>query len=470
MRSLPGLAPPAALVLALVTPALPAAGEGPETSANVAAAATIRRIYDEALTSRAAYQNLTELVNRYPGRLSGSQHLTGAIDWAAATLRKLPLDRVATQPVMVPHWERGEPEAVSLAGPNGPVQLAAAALGGTIATPEGGISAEVVTVHTEAELNQLGVAGLRGKIVFIDAPMNPKTVTTGTAYGEAGWSRNRGPGLAARYGAVAALTRSLTLAQDDIPHTGNTSFAPGQPKLPAAALSWIAADRLAQALTANSHTQVTVALHGHWLPDAAAANLIGEIRGSEHPDQIILVGGHLDSWDIAPGANDDGAGVVQSIEVLRLFVATGIRPKHTLRCVLFVNEENGGRGGQAYAAQVRASGEKHLLAMETDNGSFQPRGFSLANINHDVGAKASRWLPLLAPYGIAFFADGSGGADVQPLAPLGIPVGELRPDSQLYFDYHHTRNDTLEHVNPRELALGAAALAAVTWLTDEQGL
>jgi hypothetical protein len=464
------LALPAALSLVLLTPAAQAAGEGPETAANPAAAATIRRIYDEALTSRAAYQNLTELVSRYPGRLSGSQHLAGAIGWATAALRQLPLDQVTTQPVMVPHWERGEAEAVSLAGPGGPVPLAAAALGGTIATPAGGVTAEVVTVHTEAELNQLGTAGLRGKIVFIDRPMNPRTVNTATSYGEAGWSRNRGPGLAAKYGAVAALTRSLTLAQDDTPHTGNTSFAPGQPKLPAAALSWVSADRLAQAVAANPHTQVTVALHGHWLPDAPAANVIGEIRGSEHPEQVILVGGHLDSWDIAPGANDDGSGVVQSIEVLRLFRAAGIRPKHTIRCVLFVNEENGGRGGQAYAAQVRKSGEKHLLALETDNGSFQPRGFTLANVNHDVAQKASRWLPLLAPYGIAFFADGSGGSDVQPLAPLGIPVGELRPDSQLYFDYHHTRNDTLEHVNPRELALGAAALAAVAWLTDEQGL
>jgi Zn-dependent M28 family amino/carboxypeptidase len=196
----------------------------------------------------------------------------------------------------------------------------------------------------------------------------------------------------------------------------------------------------------------------------------GEIKGTEFPDQVIEVGGHLDSWDIAPGAHDDGAGVVQSIEVLRLFKALGIRPRHTIRCILFVNEENGSRGSAAYATYVKGSPERHLLALETDNGGFQPRGFHLGNLAHDAGTKAARWKPLFEPYAISDISEGSGGADVSPLLVLGIPVGQLIPDSQRYFDYHHTKIDTLDKVNARELHLGAATLASLIWLVDQEGL
>jgi len=447
---------------------VPAGGSAAEPGTEPSAA--IRGIYDEALVHGTAFQNLTELVDRYPGRLSGSKKLEGAIVWATGVLQSMHLDRVATQPVMVPHWERGAAESVEIVSAEGPIPLTAVALGGSVATPDGGLTAEVVTVHTTEEGVQLGTAGIAGKIVFIDHPMDPRLINTGRAYGQATGYRTRGPAAAAKFGAVAVLTRSLTLAHDDIPHTGVTIFAPGHPKIPAAALSWVAADRLAAELAVHPHAKVKLSLHGQWFPDAPAANVIGEIKGSEFPDQVILVGGHLDSWDIAPGANDDGAGVVQSIEVLRIFQAMGVRPKHTVRCVLFVNEENGSAGAIAYAAQVRAKGEKHLLAMETDNGSFQPRGFSLGNLSHDASRRASRWLPLFSPYGITFFDDGAAGADVEPLAPMGIPAGELRPDSQRYFDYHHTRIDTLDHVNPRELELGAAAMAALVWLVDTQGL
>ena len=290
--------------------------------------------------------------------------------------------------------------------------------------------------------------------------MDQSLINSGEAYFKAGDQRNRGPAVAARLGASAALVRSLTMAQDDIPHTGQTVFPPGHPSVPAAALSTLASDRLSQALASNPHLKVSIAIHSRLLAPAASSNVIGEIRGTDSPAEIILVGGHLDSWDIAPGAHDDGSGVVQSIEVLRIFRSLGIRPKHTLRCVLFVNEENGLAGALQYASLARSSPDKHILAIETDNGGFQPHGFTLGNTRHDAHVRAARWLPLFAPYGITNFNEGTAGSDVAPLLLEGVSVGELRPDSQLYFDYHHTRIDTLDKVNPRELELGAAALAS----------
>lgn len=430
---------------------------------------TIRSFYTEALVHGQAYGHLSELVTRFPGRLSGSDPLDGAVDWASALLGSMQLDRVVRQPVMVPHWKRGAAESVSIAFASGDEPLSATALGGCGATPAGGITAEVVRVRSLDELDAVG-AGAAGKIVFFDGAMDPSIVNSGAAYGMAGLQRNRGPAKAAAYGAIAALVRSLTFAHDDVPHTGVTVFAPGHPAIPAAALSILAADRLDAALAAQPRVRVRIAIHAETLPPAPSANVIGEIRGSEFPDQILLVGGHLDSWDIAPGAQDDGAGVVESIEVLRLFQALKIRPRHTLRCVLFVNEENGTAGGDAYAAAARTGVERHLVAVETDNGGNGAHGFTLDNLRHDAAARARRWLPLFAPYGVSYFDAGTPGTDVAPLAPLGITVGELRPDSQRYFDYHHTRVDSLDKVNPRELELGAAALASLLWLVDDEGL
>jgi hypothetical protein len=429
----------------------------------------LRSFYTEALVHGQAYGHLSELVSRFPGRLSGSDNLDGAVDWASALLGAMRLDRVIRQPVMVPHWKRGAAESVSIAFESGDEPLSATALGGSGATPAGGIIAEVVRVRSLDELDILG-GGVAGKIVFFDGAMDPGIVNSGAAYGMAGLQRNRGPAKAAAYGAVAALVRSLTFARDDVPHTGVTVFVPGHPVIPAAALSMLAADRLDTALAAQPRVRVRIAIHAETLPPAPSANVIGEIRGSEFPDQILLVGGHLDSWDIAPGAQDDGAGVVESIEVLRLFQALNIKPRHTLRCVLFVNEENGSAGANAYAAAARAGVERHLVAVETDNGGNGAHGFTLDNLRHDAAARAQRWIPLFAPYGVSYFDAGTPGADVAPLAPLGVTVGELRPDSQRYFDYHHTRTDSLDKVNPRELEMGAAALASLLWLVDAEGI
>lgn len=435
----------------------------------------IRKIFDEALARGKAFENLRQLVTQFPGRLSGSKNLAGAVTWAEQALGRLGVDRVYKQDVMVPHWERGAKESVVMVTGAGGEILNAVALGGSVPTTGTGLVAEVVEVTSLDEIVTLGHTKIAGKVVFFNRPMDPTKITTGRAYGGANDQRTRGPGVAGKYGAVGALTRSLTLAHDDIPHTGGTTYPSGGPKIPAAALSTVAADKLSSALAkaaaSGGTVRVAMKINSQWHEDAPSHNVIGEIRGSESPDEIILVGGHLDSWDIAPGAHDDGAGVVQSMEVLRLFRVLGIKPRHTLRCVLFTNEENGLRGSATYVTSVREKNEKHLLAVETDNGGFQPRGFELGSTQGDAHTRAgAKWRPLFEPYGIYAFTKGTAGADVSALMGLGVTVAELTPDSQRYFDYHHTTIDSLDKVNPRELHLGAAALTALIWLVDSQGL
>lgn len=470
MRTLPVLTTVFSLLGATLSAQItaPASAE----AAPSADAATVNRFFVEALTHGAAYDNLRTLVSECPGRLSGSPALERAVVWGQRTLSGLNLDRVYLQDVMVPHWVRGPRESVRLLPTKGPaIALPSLALGGSISTPPSGLVAEVVELHSLDELAALGREKLAGKVVFFNRPMDPALYSTGLAYGRAGDQRNHGPAEAAKYGVAAVLTRSLTLAHDDIPHAGTTVFPPDTPKIPAAAISTLAADRLSAALKADPHLRVELKIHAMWLPDAPSHNVIGEIRGSEFPNEVILVGGHLDSWDIAPGAHDDGAGVVQSIEVLRLFRALGLKPRHTLRCVLFVNEENGTAGGKAYAASARTSGERHIFAIETDSGGFAPTGIRFGSTpNLDAPARAARWLPLFQPWGVWNFTHGSAGTDVEPLELQGVPAAELSPESQRYFDTHHTVADSLDKVNPRELHLGAGTLAALIWLIDTQGL
>jgi Zn-dependent M28 family amino/carboxypeptidase len=345
--------------------------------------------------------------------------------------------------------------------------LTCTALGGSVGTPDAGLTAPVVELRS---LDELKSTDVKGKIVFFNRAMNPVHINPGKAYGEAGDARNRGPAEAAKYGAVGVLTRSLTQRLDDVPHTGNTTYLPDVPRIPAAALSTLASDQLSVALKTGASVQVTMTIHAKWFDDVPAANVIGEIRGSEHPEQIILVGGHLDSWDIAPGAHDDGAGCLQSIEVLRLLRAVGYQPKHTIRCVLFANEESGLRGALEYSRVVGEKKEEHLLAIETDGGGAQPRGFNLGNSAGNAHLKASRWKELFEPYGVFVFQAGTGGADVGPLIAKGYTVAGLMPDSQRYFDIHHTAEDTIDKVTPRELQLGAAAMASLVYLVDRNGL
>jgi carboxypeptidase Q len=437
-------------------------------------ALVLRRLHDLALTTSPAFEQLRELTTHYPGRLSGSRSLEQALVWAESILREMALDHVWTLETPVPHWERGARESARLLPPDGSdgeaVALSLLALGGSIATPPGGLTAEVVEVHSLAELAELGQERVAGRIVFFNRPMDPRHLDPGQAYVEAGDQRRLGPFEAARFGAVAALVRSLTLAQDDHPHTGATAYRDGPPTIPCAALGIQSANTLSAALAAVPGSRVELRIHSQWHPDATSYNVIGELRGREFPDRIIVVAGHLDSWDITPGAHDNGAGVVQAIEVLRLFQALNLRPRHTLRCVLFTNEENGLRGGRAYASHVRATGEHHVLALESDLGGFAPRGFALGSREGPVHERIARWRPELEPYGLHLFRAGPGGPDVAPLLPLGVAVGQLIVEPQRYFDYHHARTDTIDTVNPRELVLGAAALASLVYLVDTHGL
>lgn len=430
----------------------------------------LQDIYTAALGDGSAYGNLRELVTRFPGRLSGSKNLEAAVLWGEDRLKEIGVDRIELQPVMVPHWERGPQESVRYAIPQHPDHyraLSAAALGGSVPTPAGGLRATVIELKS---LEALKTADVKGKIVFFNRPMNPSHVVPGNAYRDAGDQRSKGPAEAAKHGAVGVLVRSLTHADDDVPHTGNTTYPPDGPRIPAAALSTVAAHHLSSALGRDPNLTVEMTVNSRWLPDVESHNVIGEIRGSEFPEKIILVGGHLDSWDIAPGAHDDGAGCVQSIEVLRLLKAVGYQPRHTLRVVLFTNEENGIRGATAYSTLVKERKEFHVLALESDSGGFQPRGFNLGNPAGNAHTLAARWQPLFEPYGVYNFQAGTGGVDVNPLLAHGATVAGLTPDSQRYFDIHHTVGDSLDKVNERELELGAAAMASLVYLVDKHGL
>ena len=427
----------------------------------------IRAIYDSALTSSPAYENLRELTTKYGGRLAGSKALEGAVRWGEATLKATGAERVELQPAMVPHWERGSKESVTFTSGATTAPLSAVALGGSVPTPAGGVTANVVELQS---LDELPKTDVKGKIVFFNRPMNPKYVIPGNSYRDAGDQRNRGAGEAGKYGAVGVLVRSLTHARDDVPHTGNTTYLPDSPKIPAAALGIVSAERLSAALKADRDLKVSLTIHSRWFEDAPSHNVVGEIKGAQFPDKYILVGGHLDSWDIAPGAHDDGSGIVQSIEVMRLLKSVGYQPRHSLRVVLFTNEENGLRGATAYSTLARERKEQHILAVETDTGGFQPRGFNLGNPAGDAHLKAARWKALFEPYSIWYFQAGSGGADVNPLLAQGATVAGLQPDSQRYFDIHHTTEDSLDKVNKRELELGAAAMASLIYLIDKYGL
>jgi hypothetical protein len=433
--------------------------------------ALIRRLADTILTDGSAWANLRTLTKKVGARLSGSPGFYKAEIWGQAALNDALADKVWLQECMVPHWIRGGKDvalwwAQTPAGKEGG-DLDIIALGNSMGTGPKGIRAPVVLINTFDELER-HKNDLKGKIVFYNYHFNPLFVETFMAYGDAVRYRGGGASRAAKYGAVGVLVRSMSESVDNVPHTGALMYNDSFPKIPAAAVGLQDADNLATELTEYPGA-VTVSLHtgGQMLPDTIAHNVIGELRGSEFPDQYITVGGHLDSWDPAEGAMDDGAGCVQSIEVLRALKAIGYKPRHTIRVVLFANEENGGRGGRKYAEAAKANGEKHLLALETDAGGFTPRAFQLS-LSADSLAAIRPWLDLLRPYGVYMFEKGGGGSDTNPMqAAVGAVVGELRPDSQRYFDYHHARTDVLENVNKRELELGAVNMAALIYLVDK---
>ncbi|GAA3947691.1 M28 family peptidase [Hymenobacter algoricola] len=429
----------------------------------------IRKIYDEALLRGQSYDNLRQLTGQIGGRLSGSPQAQQAVDWGKVTMEKLGLDRVYLQEVMVPHWVRGAKEKAEIKPAKGKgVALNVCALGGSVGTG-GKLRAGVVEVKTWAELAALPADRVKGKFVFFNRPMNAAYIETGRAYGEAGDQRRNGAVEAAKRGAVGALVRSLTLAHDDFPHTGAMRYDEAVAKLPAAALSTNGADELSQLLKADPDLTFELEMSCETLSEVKSYNVVGEIRGSRLPDEIITVGGHLDSWDLAQGAHDDGTGCVQSMEVLRLLKATGLRPERTVRAVLFMNEENGVRGGNKYAELAKAANEKHLAAMESDGGGFTPRGFTIEAPAATV-KRLQQWQPLFAPYFSGRFTAGHAGTDIEPLKGQVKALIGYDCDSQRYFDIHHTAADTFDKVNRRELELGGASMAGLIYLLSKYGL
>lgn len=432
-------------------------------------AAFIRKLADEILTNGKAYDHLRDLTKNIGARLAGSKQMYQAEEWGYRLLQEAGSDKTYKQPVMVPRWVRGGTDEARAILPNKEEkELAVIALGNTIGTGGKPLEAPVVLIRDFDEL-EMKKDQLKGKIVFYNYKFNPKFVRTFDAYGDAVKYRSRGPSLAAKYGAVGVIVRSMSHSIDNVPHTGALFYDSAYAKIPAVAIGLQDADWLAASLEQGAALKVVLKTNGHFLPDVQGHNIIGELKGNEYPDEYITIGGHLDSWDNCEGAHDDGAGVTQTIEVLRALKALNYTPKRTIRFVLFANEENGLRGGRKYAEEAKAKGEKHIFAVESDAGGFTPRAFSF-DCSKEQLDKAKRWLPLIAPYGCNEFIAGGGGADISPLKPLlGAPLCELLPDSQRYFDVHHSSNDVFEAVNKRELELGAVNLAALIYLIDQYG-
>ena len=434
----------------------------------------IKKLSDEILTNGQAYDNLRHLTKKIGGRLAGSKQMVMAEQWGLKVMQESGADKAWLQECMVPHWVRGGKDIATVVytdpkNRNASKSLDVVALGNSMGTGPRGITDNVVEVKSFDDLEAKKDL-VRGKIVFYNYKFNPTYIRTFQAYGEASQYRGSGPSRAARYGALAVIVRSMSHSTDNHPHTGSLRYVDSLPKIPAVAVGLRDADWLSEQLSKGTVKTLTIRTNGHFRPDTIGHNVIGELIGTEFPDEIITVGGHLDSWDNCEGAHDDGAGCVQTIEILRAYKALGYKPKRTIRFVLFANEENGLRGGNKYAEEAKAKNEKHIFALESDAGGFTPRAFGF-NMSEEKFQKVLQWRPLIAPYGCSEFNRGGGGADIGPLnRTFGTPVAGLSPDSQRYFDVHHARNDVFEAVNKRELELGAVNMAALIYLIDKYGL
>jgi hypothetical protein len=434
---------------------------------------TIKNIHSNTLTLGQSYEWLRSLTAQAPGRLAGSPSAAAAVELMHQVMDTLGFDKVYLQPCIVPHWVRGEKEVVRIINSPyiGNLELNALSLGNSSGSGTKGVTAEVIEVRSLDTLEKLGENAIKGKIVFFNRPMDVTQLKTFMAYGGAVDQRGRGPALAAKYGAVGALVRSMTTSQDDVPHTGATNFQAGEKNIPALALSTNSANALSQELQ-KGPVKVYIRNTCKMLSNASSYNVIGEIKGSGQTNEIIAIGGHLDSWDVAQGAHDDGAGVVQAIEVLYQLKKLGYKPIRTIRCVLFMNEENGSGGSKAYSDTSNAKKEKHILALESDSGGFTPRGIGFSAEKpffENYFKKVNTWSNLLEPYDLRLYT-GGGGADIGPLKSQNGLLASLQPDSQRYFDYHHTTNDVFQNVNKRELLLGAAAMTSIVYLIDKYGL
>lgn len=429
--------------------------------------AQVRSIFSAALREGQAFSKLQGLCTRAPKRLSGSPGAQEAIAWAQAAMQADGLENVHLESCTVPVWVRGKHAELGVLQPEEAREcfLPILALGGSVGTPTDGLEGPLLVVESFEELARAGAAA-RGAIVLFNRPMDPTLPDPFEAYGRAVDQRSRGAIEASKAGAIAAIVRSMTTRLDDVPHTGAMRYEADVPRIPAAAVSTAGAERLAALALRTRGARLRLRLDCSAAGETASSSVVGELRGRELPEEFVLVGGHLDAWDVGQGAVDDGSGCAQSIECARLLKALGLRPRRSLRIVLFMNEENGLNGGLAYREAHKNELARHVLAIESDRGGFVPRGFGT---NASAAARA-QLEPLrleLARYGAGELRSDGGGADISPLAKDGVPLMELLPDPQRYFDYHHCVRDTLDAVHPRELELGAAALAAMAWFVAE---
>lgn len=436
----------------------------------------IRKFYDFALTESSCYENLRVLCKDVGNRISGSENAQKAVEWGKKTMEDLGFDKVYLQEVMVPKWVRGN-ESISFEvtsdNPKKKMQkklpAKVTALGGSVGT-NGDLVGEIVQVNSFDELDRLGAEGkIKGKVVFYNRPMDNKSIVTFRAYGGCVDQRSQGASEAAKYEAKGVIIRSVTQANDDHPHTGALHYEDSLPKIPAAAISTQMADKIANLLKKGDKVMVTLNLGCKTEEDAKSYNVIGEIKGNVDPNKIIVVGGHLDSWDVGEGAHDDGAGCVHSIEALNILLKSGYKPRYTLRAVLFMNEENGVMGGKKYAKVAVEDGTTHIAAIESDRGGFTPIGFSIDGTKEQF-EKIMTWNKLLEPYQLYQFEKGYSGVDVGKLKNGKTLLMGLTPDSQRYFDFHHAETDVFEDVHKRELELGAAAMASMVYLLDKYDL
>ena len=428
----------------------------------------IREIYDEALTNQVAYENLRYLCKEIGPRLSGSEEANEAIVWGESYLSSLYLDTVWKQKIKVTNWKRRRRAIVSMDANNRKHVIKGMALGGSIGTDGKSVSAPIIEVENMSSIDSLSEKDIKGKIVFINKPMDPKYIRTFRAYGACFMQRYKGASAVAKKGGIGLWLRSLSLWHDHEPHTGSMQYEEGVDKVPALAIGTSTADSLHDLLK-NNVINGSMQLFCGSEADTTSYNVIGEIKGSEFPNEYIVIGGHLDSWDTGEGAHDDGAGIVQSMEVLRLFKTLNYMPKRSIRVILFMNEENGNAGGIAYAKRAKALNELHIAGLESDRGGFTPQGFTYES-EKDVIYDFSSWIELLKPYQINFIKKGYSGVDIHPLIDQGPLLFGYEPDSQRYFDYHHSDKDIFESVHPRELTLGAAAMTSLIYLMDKYGL
>ena len=432
----------------------------------------IKDIFNTSLTKSKAYSWLDYLSNQIGGRLSGSLEAERAVEWGKAELEKLNFDKVWLQPVMVPRWVRGPKEfALIETEPGITFNVPIAALGGSVATPSVGLKAEVIEVFSLKELAELGKEKIDGKIVFFNRPMEPEFIQTFTAYGRAVDQRALGALEASKYGAIGVIVRSMNLRLDDHPHTGGLTYGdlPDRKKIPAAAISTNGAEKLSSLLKIKPKLKFLFRQQCKQMSDVLSYNVIAEKKGTTFPDEIILVAGHLDSWDTGDGSHDDGAGIVHSMDLINIFDNINYKPKRTIRVVLYMNEENGKRGSIKYKEISDREKLNHIFAIESDAGGFLPLGFSFTTDNKKF-LKILEWKKFFAPYFINVFIKGGSGADIENLRTDSNVLAGLRPNSQRYFDYHHTEIDTFDAINKRELELGSGAIASLVYLFDKYGI